>query len=113
MNTLRGTLGFYTLSSTLTDTPENERTAFLSEIGIDQVADLLIEDNPSHTTLLKRIVELLTLIPMEERYLIEEIATTANYKSAQQLYHQTTELNEADNIEQLFDDEQSDYLSPA
>ena len=103
MNTLRGTSGFYTLSSTLTDTPEHERVEFLSEIGIDQVADLLIEDNPSHTTLLKRIVELLTLIPMEERYLIEEIATTANYKSTQQVYHQETQL----------DDEEFDFPSLA
>jgi hypothetical protein len=88
MSTQGNIQNFYNLLLTLADIPSHERANFLSQSDIDHIATILVKDNPTHATLLKHIVELLTLIPMEERYIVEEIATKANYKHTQQSYNQ-------------------------
>lgn len=79
---------FAALLSILDDVSEDKRVDFLMQLRIDNIADALVEDNPVHFTLLKRIMELLTLVPIEERYIVEEIAALANEKHTQLNYNQ-------------------------
>lgn len=101
---------FSTLLYDLNELCEDQRADFLMQLGIEKIADALVEDAPKHFTLLKRIMELLTLVPIEERYLVEEIATTANSKYTEHSYNQFGLFNNSDDAENV---EESDFPSPA
>lgn len=97
MSTVARSQCFYDLLLTLNNLPLSKRTRFLEETSVDRIADLLVEDTPKHFTLLNRIVELLTLIPMEERCIVEEITTVANSKHSRQLYNQSSLFSSQNN----------------